>query len=533
MRAVTLVASLVAIATSVVSASGASTRSLTDGGTLRVGVVSDLLDSIDAAVTASPATIPILQASCATLMRTPDKPLPAGYTLVPELAADYPRISNGGKSYTFKIRKGVRFSTGATVTAADVAHTLNRLLSPVMHSYAARLFNDIVGARAVLAGRTQSAAGVIARGDTLTIKLTRRLGDFPTRLAFGACVIPRALPVDAEGAKAPVSTAGPYFISEYAPDTRVVLERNPFYRGPRPHRVDRIEVELAPDGASLLDQVDRGDLDYGWVPNGDYASRADEFKRKYGVNKSRFFAVPAGFLRMFVLNSRRPLFRDNGALRRAVNFAVDRRALLRERGTLGGVLTDQYLPPLMPGFRDARIYPLKRPDVSQARRLARGHLRNRHAVLYAPANPLGTAQAQIVKADLDRIGLRVAVKQFPPSLYFNKVEAPGAPFDIAWAGWLADIPDPSLLNDLFAGENIPSPNESRFESARFDRLLKDASGLTGSARYRQYGRLDAALAQGAAPAVAFAYDNTLTLISDRIGCVVLNPYLDLAAVCLK
>jgi ABC-type oligopeptide transport system substrate-binding subunit len=236
---------------------------------------------------------------------------------------------------------------------------------------------------------------------------------------------------------------------------------------------------------------------------------------------------------MFALNTSRPLFRDNLPLRRAVNFAVDRRALLRERGTLGGFVTDQYLPPVLPGYRDVRVYPLEHADLRTARRLAHGNVRGGRAVLYAPALPSATAQAQIVKASLQRIGLQVDVKRFPVSAYFAKLDTRGAPFDIAWAGWLADIPDPSLLNDLFESRNIPEGNESRFVSQEFDRRLERASRLTGAPRYREYGRLDVALARDAAPVVAYAYDNALTLVSARTGCVVVNPYLDLAAACLK
>jgi ABC-type transport system substrate-binding protein len=138
-----------------------------------------------------------------------------------------------------------------------------------------------------------------------------------------------------------------------------------------------------------------------------------------------------------------------------------------------------------------------------------------------------------VKASLSKIGLDVEIKAIPVSAYFNKIGMPGEPFDIAWAGWLADLPDPSLLNDLFAGENVPAPNSSRFDSPAYNARLDRASRLVGSARYRAYGSLDVDLARNAAPAIAYAYDNALTLVSKRVGCIVLNPYLDLAAACLK
>jgi len=516
----------------VLAASGGG-GSVREGGTFRLAIPPEQFDSIDAALTGIAGTITVVRATCAGLMRTPDKPFPEGLRVIPDLAADYPTITDGGKTYTFTLRKGVRFSTGAPVTGRDVAHTINRVLDPAMKAYAAGFLTDIVGARAVRAGKTEAASGIVARGNSVTIRLTRPLGDFPARLAVAACVVPRTVRADPEGAKPPIPTAAPYYVAEYVPGRRILLVRNGFYRGTRPSHVDRIVVDLTLDAATALDRVDRGELDYAWVQAPEYGARATEFRRKYGMNKARFFAVPASFLRMFVLNTQRPLFRNNVKLRQAINFAVDRRALLRERGPLAGFLTDQYLPPGLPGFRNERIYPLEGPDLKSARALAKGNLRGGKAVLYAPSNPFGVAQAQIVKSGLKKIGLDVVVKEFPPTLYFDKLATPGEPFDIGWAGWLADLPDPSLLNDLFDGRRIPDPNFSRFDSATYNRMFDRASKLTGSARYREYGRLDIDLARNAAPAITYAYDNALTLVSGRTGCVILNPYLDLAAVCLK
>jgi peptide/nickel transport system substrate-binding protein len=534
-RTVTIVAILMAVATSVVSVSGADARSFKEGGTFRVGIPAEAFDTIDWALTQVPGPITVLHPTCASLMAFPDKPFPAARRPVPEIAADYPKISNGGKTYVFTIRKGVRLSTGATVTARDVAHTLNRLLDPSMKAFSAGIFQNVVGAKAVLAGRAREAAGVVPRGNTLTIKLTKALGDFQARAAL-LCVVPQSIPPDPEGAKPPIPAAGPYYVSQYVPGERVVLERNSFYRGNRPHHIDRFVVDLAADSATLLDRVDRSELDYAWVPTADYAARADEFRRKYGLNRSRFFSTSADFIRLFVLNTAHGIFKDNPELRKAVNFAIDRRALLRERGPLAGYVTDQYLPASIPGFRNARIYPLKAPDLARARTLAAGHRRSGRAVLYVPATPLGVAQGQIVKQSLSQIGIAVEMKQFPVPVLFEKLATRGKPFDIGWIGWLANVPDPDLLNDLFDGRNIGNPssgNYSYFDSPRYNSLLGRASRLTGQARYREYGHVDVQLARDAAPAIAYAYDSALTLVSARTGCVVVNPYLDLTAVCLK
>ena len=511
------------------SASPLATRE----GTFRVGIPAEQIDSIDPAITTLAGTTTLIRAICAGLMTTPDTPFPEGSRVVPELAKGFPKITNNGKTYTFTLRSGMRFSTGAPVTARDVAHTLNRILDPAMKAYAADFFSDIVGARAVSAGKTKTASGIVARGQVLTIRLTKPVGAFTARAGLAACVLPYTVPADPEGVKAPIPTAGPYYVAEYVPGRQVVLERNRFYRGSRPHRVDRIDVDLTGDAATVLERVERGELDYGWLPTSDFATRAAELQRKYGLNRARFFAVPASFLRFFALNASRPLFRNNVELRQAVNFAVDRPALLRERGPLAGFLTDQYLPPGLPGFRDERIYPLQAPKLGIARRLAKGNLRGRKAVLYAPDIPLGVSQAQIVKANLAKIGLQVTIRKLPVTLYFDKLSTPGEPYDIAWDGWIADLPDPSLLNDIFAGRNIPGSNHGRFDSPKYNALLDQASRLQGARRYQKYGRLDVDLARNAAPAIAYAYDNALTFVSARTGCIVLNPYLDLAAVCLK
>jgi len=511
-------------------AASGTPRSTKEGGTFRVG--------ISGRVEIDPALAPggLSGAACAGLMATPDQPLPAGLRLVPEIAADYPVISRNRRTYTFTIRSGFRFSTGKPVAAADFAASINRILNPALEADVPPELLEIVGARRVLAGKAKTASGVIVRRGKLIVRLLRPVPSFPNGMTF--CVLPASLPFDPEGVRAPVPSAGPYFISEYVVNERVVLERNRYYGGSRPHHVSRFLVTLGePNPAALVDQVDRGELDYAAVPNGAYAPRAVEFTREYGVNKGQFWVKPGTFLRMFVLNTSRPLFRNNPKLRQAVNFAVDRKALLRERGgPPGGQLTDQYLMPTTLGFRDERIYPLQKPDLRRAKALARGHLRDAKAVLYTSTVLAPVAQAQVVKDNLAKIGINVDVQAFPVAVLFEKLATPGEPFDIGWIGWGSGRDPASFLNGLFYGRTIGTPdnvNYSYFNSTVYNRLLDRASQLTGDARARAFGDLDVRLSRDAAPAIPYSYDNTLTLVSARTGCVIVNPYLDLAAVCLK
>jgi ABC-type transport system substrate-binding protein len=256
------------------------------------------------------------------------------------------------------------------------------------------------------------------------------------------------------------------------------------------------------------------------------------------VNRSRFFVKPGLIFRQWALNTARPLFRNNPRLRRAVNLAIDRAAQLEALGgPLATRLSDQYLPPLLPGFRDVRIYPLRRPNVSKAVELARGHTRSRQAVLYTRDNPPGLALAQLIERDLERIGLEVQVKRMSPAALVERLRRPDEPWDIGFVFFSPAYLDPyaylnAQFDQRFIGE-APVGNVTRFASRKYNRLLRRAARLQGRAREEAYGKLDTQLARDAAPTVAVGWQTMMDLFSTRVGCVVMRPGFDLTAACLK
>jgi peptide/nickel transport system substrate-binding protein len=515
-----------------VVAGAAQPRDAREGGTFRFALPADRVTSIDPYLDNLPAMPYIFRATCASLLNYPDKPLPAGYKIVPELAERLPQITNRGKTYTFTVRQGYRFSTGAPVTARDVAATFMRVLDPKLDSPGAQYFLNIVGAPAFNAGKTTRLTGVTVRGNRVVVRL-REAANFA---AFGGflCVLPAELPVDPGGARAPIPSAGPYTTTEYVPGRKIVVERNRFYQGQRPHHVDRFDVTLVNDLSSVLEAIEDGAFDSAWV-QGNWEQSA-RLGARYGVNQGRFFVQPSLWQCSFPLNTSRPLFRNNARLRRAVNFALDRKALVREWGAYAGHPTDQYLPRFASAFRDERIYPLAKPDLRTARALARGHTRGGKAVFYTRDDTLGRAHGEIVRANLKKIGIDVEVKPIPTPLLFTKEATPGEPFDIGWGCWSLGWPDDPVLGALFDGRTIGPgyhSNFSHFNSPAFNRRHDEVVRLTGRAYRRAYGKLDVDLSRDAAPAVPIINLNYTTLVSARTGCVIVNPSLDLAAVCLK
>jgi peptide/nickel transport system substrate-binding protein len=354
------------------------------------------------------------------------------------------------------------------------------------------------------------------------------------------CAVPPGLPVDPEGIGA-FRSAGPYAITDFRPNERVVLRRNRFYGGSRPHHVDGYDVDLRPrTPGENVDRVERGEVDWTYTTAPIYLDPGRGLVAKYGVNKSQFFVRPGLTLRVLLLNSSRPLFKDNPSLRRAVNLALNRRGISSAAGGAAGsgTPTDQYLPSILPGFRDARVNGLATSDVRRAKELARGHTRQGTAVFYVPdfAQPL--AVAQLVKRQLAEIGLDVQLRPVPfhvtTSGYLGPLGTPGEPWDIALQLWQPDFYDPyAYVNRLLDGRFSGGSNLARFDSAKYNRLMREAARLEGAARYERYGELDVDLARNAAPLVPIEFFDEATLVSKRVGCVVLRPALALTAACLK
>jgi peptide/nickel transport system substrate-binding protein len=494
------------------------------------------LDTMDPAMANTQASWSLLDLTCARLMTYPDKPPPAAFQLVPEVAATPPTVSRDGKTYTFTLRRDFRFSDGTPVDARAFARAINRTLSPGVRSLGTRYMEDIVGARAVQAGRAASAKGVVARGYRLTIRLVQPLGDLPARTSMPFfCAVPPNLPADPEGRGA-FPGSGAYYVSEYRPGERITIRRNRFYRGKRPHHVDGFDVDLtAGSPQEILNRIEDGRADWGIVPPPLYFAPERELVRKYGVNRKdgQFHVKPGFTLRAFVLNTSSPLFRGNSRLRQAVNHAIDRGAF--GGGNLGAQLTDQILPPALPGFRDAKIYPLSKPNLAKARQLARGQLRGGKAVLYVNDLPLTLGVGQILKQQLAPIGLDVEVRGIPGAAINTRLATPGEPFDMTFLVTPnVDYYDPyAFLNLLLESRFIGRTNWANLRSAKWDRRLQAASRLRGRERLRAYGQLDVELARDVAAIAATTYLNEPTLVSKRVGCVLLRPALDLAAACLK
>jgi peptide/nickel transport system substrate-binding protein len=513
------------------------------GGTAHFNLASDT-DYVDPALAYYQISWQHEYATCAKLLNYPDSAGAKGSQLVPEVAEHLPKVSADGKTYTFKIRSGFKFSppSDEEVTAETFKYAINRDLDPKMQSPAAQFISDVVGAQDVLAGRSKEASGVTAKGDTLTVELTKKAPDFLSRIAMPFfCAIPLDTPVDSNGVES-IAAAGPYYVASWDPKRQLVLKKNPNYGGDRPQNLDRIIYTIGVTPQATVLEVQKGSADY--AADGVAPSAHSELGPKFGPGskaakegKQQYFVDPTLSFRYLALNTTRPLFKDAKA-RQAVNFAIDRTAILNQRGAYAGEPTDHYLPPGTPGSTGTgSLYPLHKPDVAKAKKLIGGAKGT--ATMYTCNESPCPEQAQIVQANLAAIGIDVEVKQFERAIQFSKEGTRGEAFDIAFEGWNADYNDPyDFINVLLYGKSIQKANNvnfSYFDDSAYDKKMEDAAGLSGNERFDTYGKLDLDIAKNASPLAAWDNDNSREFFSARMGCQLYQPVygMDIAAMCLR
>jgi ABC-type transport system substrate-binding protein len=518
-----------------------------NGQTLRIVVDTDRIDKADPVRSYWPVTQQLAYATCAYLLNYPDASGATGRVLRPEVAAALPDISADGRTYTFRIRPGFRFSppSGQAVTAETFKATIERALSPKLAFHdapnePAQLLSDVVGAMDYAAGRAPHVAGITASGATLTIRLTRAAGDLPARLSSSFfCPVPVGTPaIPGGGKRTPIPMAGPYRVAS-AGGGQVVLERNPNYTGNRPRRIARIVYTDGFTATDAISRVEHGSADYvsgSTITTDTPAALAlgGPLDTEFGLSSragragaARYVPSPAPGFDGIAFNTRRPLFRD-ARMRRAAAYALDRRALA---AVFGELPTDRLVPTAISGPGGNIAYP-DEPDLATARRLA-GLGARRTATLYGCGPPSNKRIAEIIRSNLAEIGIDVHFDESLRCLTGPKPEQLAAA-DIQLISYASDVFDPASFVELPLGNPYTAPGYWR--DARLRTQIESARATRGRARVATYARLEQTLVRDAAPLAVYAGFVSPEFFSARVGCKVSQGALnvaDLGALCLR
>jgi YVTN family beta-propeller protein len=456
----------------------------------------------------------------------------AGTTPVPNLAEAVPAPTEGGRTYAFRLRRGLRYSTGEPVLASHVRFGIERALRQQENG---GFFGSIRGARDCTATSCDLSQGIVTddAARTVVFRLSEPDGDLLYKLAAMTTVLPPSVGTDAPARRALPAT-GPYVIADFKPRHTLRLERNPRFASwsaaARPDGYpDVIDVRLGVGSKHAIDEVTAGRLDRYNPFGGTLPPERLATLRRRSPGQVRATVQPATF--WFVLNTRRPPFDELDA-RLALAHALDRRAAV---AAVGGEdvarETCQILPPGFPGSFPYCPFTVPgtggaagRPDMRQARALVRRSGTSGTHVRVAALKPMQPPLQRLMVRTLRKLGFDASLRTVAkPDAYFGTLFNSPQDIQIALFPWLADYPAPGDFLSLFS---CASPNPSQFCDRESDRLLAQARRL--QATDPTTADLLAARAErrivDRAPAVPVYNPLSTNLVSQRVGNFQSNPF---------
>jgi peptide/nickel transport system substrate-binding protein len=410
-----------------------------------------------------------------------------GIQLVPDLAASLPTPGNGGRTYTFRLRPDIRYSTGAQVQPEDFRRAIERVFAIKPHSPGVSYFGDIVGAARCRPGLCDLSQGIVADriARTVTFRLRAPDADFLAKLALPfAFATPPSTPLRTR-ARDPLPATGPYKIASHK-GTRVRLVRNPRFRewssDAQPDGYpDQIVWDRQTDVRPGVSAVTRGQLD-DYTQIGAIASKGqlDDLAARY-PSQLRFSSKMA--TSYFFLNTRIAPF-DDVRVRRAVNYAFDRNAFADLIGRAYAP-TCQILPPNYPSYHRTCPYrPNGAAGLDKARALVRASgTSGQQVVVWMPAP--AAKEGRYFVSVLRSLGYAVRLHVLPgPAQYFPHVLDSRTRSQAGFNGWAADFPSESgFLTVQFAcaafvpGAPDKTSDPSGLCDRSLDRLLRRAAAV--------------------------------------------------------
>ncbi len=458
----------------------------------------------------------------------------AGTKVIPGLATALPVVTNGGKTYTLTLRKGLKFSSGAPVKASDFTYAVERMLK-LNWGGDAFFTETIEGAAAYLAGKASSISGISADDatGTITIQLVAPYGAFDNLLAFPSVApIPSGTPMK-NLPTSPPPGVGAYIIRNVVPNQGFELVRNPAFArfripGIPAGHLDTIKVAIITNTTTEAEQVLDNQVDN--FDAGDTVPAALTAQVKSQAS-TRFSLQPVETTYYFFLNQSKAPF-DSKLAREAVNLAVNRESFQRLAG--GTVNPGCYL--LAAGLIGHPTQPcpwgtLDSANLPRARSLLRqAHLAGAPVTVYGEQVSPVQQWVEYYASVLKSIGFTVTIKFVDGSTYFPTVGSKTADPQTGYSAWAQDFPNPVdfyLLVDKTSIQPVGNRNRSYVEDPHIQSQLATLDTVpttqlpSVAARWQALDYYTASQADE----LVFGYGTSPKFMSNRIdyGAAVFSP----------
>ncbi len=402
----------------------------------------------------------------------------AAFNVVPDLAQNVPTPTNGGKTWVFKLRKGIKFSNGKTVTPDDVVASYQRIFK-VKGPTSGTFYAGIVGAKACLkTPATCTLKGGVTANDaagTVTINLIASDPEFKYRVSVPhASIVPAGSPPKDVGTK-PLPGTGAYYFSSYDPNQQLVMKRNPYFKqwsaAAQPAGYpDEIIQSYGLTVEAQITAVENGQAD--WTYENPPADRLPEMGTKY---PSQVHINPLTAFWYAPMNVNLPPF-NNLKARQALNYAIDRNAAVKIFG--GSKLASpscQVLPPGFPGHKDYCPYTKNpgttwsAPDLAKAKQLVKeSGTAGQKVAVYSSDDDVNKAMGVYLQSVLNQLGYKATVKPISVNIFFTYVQNTKNKVQINVQQWYQDYPTASdFLYILFGCESFHPGSDSSINFSGF------------------------------------------------------------------
>jgi peptide/nickel transport system substrate-binding protein len=421
-----------------------------------------------------------------------------GTKKVPDLAESIPTPTDGGKTYTFTLRPGIKFSNGQTLTGQDVKATFERLFKIGNSPNAGTWYNVIEGGDAcVKTPKTcDLSKGIVVDGNKVTFHLTRGDPEFLDKLAVPfAFILPASTPT--KNVDIPPPGTGPYKWAEYAPNKQIKLVRNPNFKvwskdAQPAGNPNTITQKFGLSVEAEYTQVANNQAD--WVFDQPPADRLNELGTKYA---DRVYVNPLTATFYFAFNVNEPPF-NNLKARQGVNYATDRDALVKiYGGPSTAVPTCQVLPPNFPGYEPYCPY-TKNPgsgkwtgaDMAKAKQLIeQSGTKGASVKVTTTTTPNDKAYGLYFVGLLNDLGYKASLQALSSDIQYPYVQNTKNHVQFSFSNWYQDYPAASdFLNillgcDSFHPNSNSSPNIAGFCDKQIQAKMDQAAttGITDPA----------------------------------------------------
>lgn len=493
------------------------------GGTINIGTVGP--DSYDPALFQTVQAVQALHLVYTGLTTYGQGEGEKGGEVVPGLAQDLPKVTDGGKTYTYTLKKGIKYSDGTPVKASDYEHAIKRTVG-LKGAYSS-FFTGIVGAadfqKDPKPGNDISGIETDDKTGKIVVKLEAPDGKFSFAQSEPyAAPVPAAKSPIKDMTKKPPVGAGPYTIDVVDPSRSFTLTQDKKFdiSGVPKGKVSKINAQVTDSVERVTQDTISGKLDF--MTEDPTGNLLPQVRQKY-KDRIREDSNPPNTYYFFLNVTQKPF--DKLEARQAVNYAVDSRALLR---VFGGRLKPgcTFLPPALTGYKKYKCPygdPEKPGNLPKAKQLVeKSGTKGQTVTVWtnnkAPRDRIAAYYAGV----LEKIGYKTKIKTLDQQVYFDRIGTKSSKAQTGFTDWYQDFPHPAdFFQPLLSGDSLestPTSNQGFINDATLNKKIQDLTEEPDLDKVAEkWGELDEYVVKDKAYLVPYGYEEATSFFSERMN----------------